>query len=597
MPPEFAADSTASTKTSSTFRPRVLLLGWEYAPRLTGGLGTASVRLAHSLAAAVNLSVVVPRLPDEPDAPDEAAPSLTELATAPADGPDQLRHFPASADWSAERPRRPAPSPPPYTGPLADDDGAPAAPHDAPAQGRPVRLTALSHLTPVDVRAATVPPRPPRYEVFARQVRHVALGVLPYAEAPDDTANSSAAPAEAPGSAAVSGSKNIGAPMFSGEILSENVEAPMFTGEALSENIETPMFSGEALSKHIEAPMFSPGASGSDPEPRGSDPLTESLAPFQVPVVPRLNPLTLPSSNTEVVQFARLAARITSGDEMDVVYAHDWPTFLAGVEIRLARKVPLVLHVHSTSFDRHGPPPQGWVFELERAAFRAADRVVAVSRYGAQVLREQYGVDDSRLRVVHHGLSAGPLGPQWEARPVGAAPTVLFVGRLTSQKNALGFVEVARLVAAQLPEARFAIAGDGPQRAAVQAAAEAAGLTADRFELLGFLDDEAVSAALAAAAVVCLPARSEPFGLAALEAAAAGVPLVLSTTTGAAEVLPGALTAGFDDAPALAAHVLTLLRDEPARRRAVRENAAAARRLTWEKAAEEVLGVLEEVTK
>ena len=585
-----SAADPAETSAALTL-PRVLLLGWEYAPRLTGGLGTASVRLAHALAERTELSVIVPRLPDAPDADDpDAEPPLSVLAAA-TNGPDELRHFPESADWTAERPRRPSLSP--VSRVFADGDGAPAPGHETAPRGWPVRLTALSALSPADVRATTAPPRPPGYEVFARQVHRVTLGVLPYAE--PSALSKVVAPLGPP----------VGATEEPAKLREHSAALPKGVAKPAEQPADLPQESAEATETSVTSPEVAaevPEASVTQAEvveesaeqPEASaklyaDPLAESLAPFRRPAI---NPLTLPSSNTEVVQFARLAARVASGDDIDVVYAHDWPTFLAGVEIKLAKKVPLVLHVHSTSYDRHGAL-QGWVFELERAAFRAADRVVAVSHYGAGVLRAHYGLTDERIRVVHHGLSADALGPQWEARPVSATPTVLFIGRLTDQKNPLGFVEVAQLVAAEVPGVRFRVAGDGPRRAAMQAAADAARL--DAFELLGFLDDEAVTAALAAADVVCLPARSEPFGLAALEAAAAGVPLVLSATTGAAEVLPGARTAPYDDPAALAAHVIELLRDEPARRRAVRENAAAARRLTWERAADEVLAVLEEV--
>ncbi len=647
--------SADSLETPIPALPRVLLLGWEYAPRLTGGLGTASVRLAHELAMHVELSVIVPRLPDaapvsteEEDDEDEAAtPPLSALVSADDDGPDALRHFPPSAEWPDEpvagqpgrggRTQKPS-APTTSTADSADSvDWTDSPSNEAPSTQRPAssigtgraysqpgpaRLTALSHLTPADVRAATAPPRPPRYEVFAQQVRHINVDLpSPYAEAPSilrvgevrfdaNEAQSDANPAQSNETQARSNEIQT----QSNETQAQSNETQAQSNETQAQSNETQARSNETQARSNENEAQSsvneadnainasdtdstaPTADPTEPlqplTPTLPDPLTEALAPFQKPAI---NPLALPSSNTEIVQFARLAARMASGDAVDVVYAHDWPTFLAGVEIRLEKRVPLVLHVHSTSYDRHGPQPHGWVYELERAAFRAADRIIAVSHYGAEVLRQHYGVDAARLRVVHHGLTAGPLGPQWEARAVGAAPQVLFVGRLTAQKNPLGFVDIARLVADELPNARFAVAGDGPLRDAVRAAADAAGLEAPQFELLGFLDDTDVTAALLASAVVCLPARSEPFGLVALEAAAAGVPLVLSTTTGATEVLPGVLTADWNDPIAMATHVLSLLRDEPARRRAVRENAAAARRLTWERAAYDVMEVFKEV--
>lgn len=620
------------TTDSAPAQPRVLLLGWEYAPRLTGGLGTASVRLAHALASKVELSVIVPRLPEADEADDGATePPLSELVAA-TDGPDELRSFPASIEWP-DQPlvARPQPRLPSTDGKTAQRESSlsVAAPPTMVS-----RLQVLSELTAAQVHAATAPRRPPRYEVFAKQVLHVALGVAsPYVDGPAEERVTTTEEPEvrevAPEALQIVDEKTVFGTRQHVVVVTEEVpvavEMPARQPEALPEpeTVETATLEvGEtavlekaetatleeaeellaavgsekevlAEEVHASAVPKPAAAEGLQTEVRSAfDPVAEALAPFRNPA---LNPLTLPSTNAEVVQFARLAARLASGEAVDVVYAHDWPTFLAGVEIRLEKRVPLVLHVHSTSYDRHGPRPNGWVFELERAAFRAADRIVAVSSYGAQVLAEQYNVDPKRIRVVHHGLAAGPLGPQWEARPVVEAPLVLFIGRLTAQKNPLGFVEIARRVAAEVPQARFAIAGDGPLREKIRQAAAEAGFDEQHFKLLGFLDDDAVTAKLAEAAVVCLPARSEPFGLAALEAAAAGVPLVLSTTTGAAEVLPGALTADYDDAAGLAGHVTHLLRDEPARRRAVRENAAAARRLTWERAAEEVFEILCEV--
>lgn len=620
-----------------TRRPRVLLLGWEYAPRLTGGLGTASVRLAHQLAERVDLTVIVPRLPGDEDDEEARAPSFDELAAG--DGSDALAPvFPDSSDEhvapapvSAASATRPATAYSPAVQPPRPSRPTPARlGEDGEMRGwgdaRQVRITGLNRLTPALVRAATAPSAPPRYEVFARVLARVPFALLPYAEQNEvlgmrsKEAGSSAAgvpagssaedlggePSPAELAAVVAGSgahlllpvsdhRRMNAP----DQVQEEVPDSDTSAEELPVALSTAAPTGEVDEEDETASAFPIAQSLNHSITQSSpDPLTAALEPFQRP--PALDPLTLPGTNTEVVQFGRLAARMASGEEIDVVYAHDWPTFLAGIEIRLEKRVPLVLHVHSTAWDRHGAPatgaPAGWVFELERQAFRAADRVVAVSHYGARVLREQYGVDEARIRVIHHGLDpAASATAGWEARPVAAEPLVLFVGRLTTQKNPLGFVRIAQRVLDRVPTARFVLAGDGPQRAAVLRAADEAGLAEEQFQVLGFLDDGAVRAQLTEAAVVCLPARSEPFGLAALEAAGVGTPLVLSLTTGATEVLPGALTAAWDDDDALAAHVVHLLTDEPARRRAVRENAAAAHRLTWARAATEVATVLAEL--
>ncbi len=133
----------------------------------------------------------------------------------------------------------------------------------------------------------------------------------------------------------------------------------------------------------------------------------------------------------------------------DVIHAHDWLTFLAGIEARRARGKPLVLHVHATEFDRSGNDENGLVTAIERLGLAAADRVVAVSAYTAEVVARRYGVAPARLRVVHNAIDAKETVGSWSVEETD--PLVLFAGRITWQKGPEYFVDAAARVAAELP--------------------------------------------------------------------------------------------------------------------------------------------------
>nr|WP_066837084.1 glycosyltransferase family 4 protein [Rufibacter ruber] len=296
--------------------------------------------------------------------------------------------------------------------------------------------------------------------------------------------------------------------------------------------------------------------------------------------------------NFEVIQFARFAARLASHKEFDVVYAHDWMTFLAGIEIKTQRKVPLVLHVHSLSFDRQIGHPWGWIYELEVKALQAADLVIAVSERTAQMMIKRYGISPKKIRVVYNGFS-GRFIPVSSAEP---KKQVTFLGRLVAQKGTLQFLKVAKEVMKQDPEVKFVVAGHGPQLEEAKHQVQKLGI-AESVTFTGFLDSDAAVDLLRTSGVFCLPAVSEPFGLAALEATQAGLPVVLSSQTGAGEVLPKASISDPNDVAGMAEHILELLRDNALRQEMVEANQEAIQELTWEATAAQVYEALTAVLK
>ncbi len=296
--------------------------------------------------------------------------------------------------------------------------------------------------------------------------------------------------------------------------------------------------------------------------------------------------------NFEVIQFARYAARIASHKEIDVVYAHDWMTFLAGIEIKNQRKIPLVLHVHSLSFDRQIGDPVGWVYELEIKAMQQADLILAVSERTAQMIIKRYGVSSKKVKVVYNGCS--DCDPQPAAKT--AAKQVAFLGRMVSQKGPLQFLKIAKQVIEQDPSVHFVMGGHGPQLEDAREQCQKIGLE-NAVSFTGFLSPDKAQDLLRSSGVYCLPALSEPFGLSVLEATQAGLPVVISKQTGAGEVLPLASVSDYHDIDGMADQILDLLKDSKHRKKMVEANQKAVSTFTWEATAKLVYQALQSAIK
>ncbi|MEP6993738.1 MAG: glycosyltransferase family 4 protein, partial [Acidobacteriota bacterium] len=299
-----------------------------------------------------------------------------------------------------------------------------------------------------------------------------------------------------------------------------------------------------------------------------------------------------PDLPREVLRYAAAAAAIAARESFDVIHAHDWLTFLAGIEARRLSGKPLVLHVHATEFDRTGGRGDGFVAAIERVGFAQADRVVAVSSYTAEVVTREYGVPAERIRVVHNAIDARESVGNWSVEETD--PLVLFAGRITSQKGPEYFVDAAARVAHEMPRVKFAVAGSGDRMRAMIERVAACGLS-DRFLFTGFLAPEELDRLYARADVYVLPSVSEPFGLTALEALQHGTPVIVSKTAGVAEVVRNVLRVDFGDVDGLASRILSVLLFPPLKDALASLGRAEVRRLSWRESAQRCLKVYREL--
>jgi glycosyltransferase involved in cell wall biosynthesis len=298
-----------------------------------------------------------------------------------------------------------------------------------------------------------------------------------------------------------------------------------------------------------------------------------------------------PDLGSKVVEFSKIAAKLAMQSEFDIVHAHDWMTFLAGVEVKKATGKPLVLHVHASQYDRAGVDARGWIYEIEKYGMQEADIVIPVSQYTGQVISGHYGIDPKKIRPVHNGADPVTVFTTKKKFP---EKLMLFLGRLTAQKGPEFFLEIASRVLAVNKNVRFVMAGTGERLKPLIESGAFRGL-GGYFHFTGFLNKEKVNELLSMTDIYCMPSVSEPFGLSALEAAQFGIPAVISKQSGVAEVLKGALKADFWDVELMAKHINDLLTDDALRDQVVEQAKQDIAASTWDAAAEKVIAIYQEL--
>ena len=262
----------------------------------------------------------------------------------------------------------------------------------------------------------------------------------------------------------------------------------------------------------------------------------------------------------EVARYAMVGGTIAMQhkDEFDIIHAHDWLTYYAGIAAKELTGKPLVVHVHATSVDR-GSADQidSRVFAMEQRGMLAADKVVTVSDLTRNIVINKYGIDPSKVVTVHNAVDFSGRENLEIERGV-KEKTVTFLGRITFQKGPEYFIEAAAKVLKRTKNVRFVMAGSGDMMNRAIRQAARLGIT-DRFHFTGFLRGMDVQKMFALSDVYVMPSVSEPFGISPLEAMRTGVPSIISKQSGAAEVLKYAFKVDFWDVDAMADDIYALL--------------------------------------
>jgi glycosyltransferase involved in cell wall biosynthesis len=292
-----------------------------------------------------------------------------------------------------------------------------------------------------------------------------------------------------------------------------------------------------------------------------------------------------PDLISEVFRYSQAAAALALHEHFDVIHAHDWMTYPAGILIKRLTGKPLVCHIHAMEYDRSGYNVNPTVAAIERMGLEAADRVIAVSYYTRGLVMSQYGIDGDKIEVVHNAVNRHEAvglyktGPQRKKEKY-----VLFMGRVTFQKGPDYFIGAADRVLKVMPDVRFIMAGNGDMlNRMVRRAAQLR--IGSRIHFTGFLRGPDVDRMYALSDLYVMPSVSEPFGIAPLEAMVYDVPVLMSRQSGVSEVIKNALKVDFWDVREMANKICAVLRYPRLAAEMVRNCREELKNIRWENAA------------
>jgi glycosyltransferase involved in cell wall biosynthesis len=288
-----------------------------------------------------------------------------------------------------------------------------------------------------------------------------------------------------------------------------------------------------------------------------------------------------------------LIAKLHAERGFDAVHCHDWITSRAGISLSENAGLPFVLTMHSTEYDRTADLwPFEWILEVEREAMAKADQVITVSRRSADQLRDRLGGNPEKINVIYNAIDSEKfpsekLGLSDAGRE---SKVVLYHGRLSVQKGVEFFLRSAAKVLSTDRDVRFVVSGNGDMLPRLVEMGIDLGIQ-DKVSFLGYVSDEHLKKIFATADLFVLPSVSEPFGIAALEAMASGVPVIVSKTSGVAELVKNCLVVDFWDVDEMASKMLAVLKYAPLHDEMRDNSLAEVKRITWDHAAEMTIAV------
>ncbi len=305
------------------------------------------------------------------------------------------------------------------------------------------------------------------------------------------------------------------------------------------------------------------------------------------------------SLHDQVHVFAENVRDFVQLGSYDVIHAHDWLTFRAGVEAKRVTGLPLFLHVHATEYDRAGGKPGNpVVHEIEYLGLHMADHIFAVSKRTRQMIIDHYDVPAEKVSVAYNVMDIHPehLIEQDETfvylqkmRSIGYK-VVLNAGRMTVQKGIHNLLHAARKVVDKQPRTLFVFVGGGEQIPELLETAASLGLSGNviftgRVEGIG----REWRDSFRAADLFVMPSVSEPLGMTPLEAIAYGSPTLVSKQSGIAEYLVNTLKVDYWDIDEMANQICSVLSNNDLYQTLLTNAQEEHSKMSWQPIADHVL--------
>lgn len=301
-----------------------------------------------------------------------------------------------------------------------------------------------------------------------------------------------------------------------------------------------------------------------------------------------------PTLMEEVSRYALIAGGIASEKNFDIIHAHDWLAYPAGIAAKKVSGKPLVIHVHATEYDRTGENVNTIVWDIEKGGMDAADHIIAVSNLTKNICVNKYGIDPDKITVVHNAVEPSEKEKCDKKERAIKEKIITFLGRITYQKGPEYFIEAAYKVLQRDNNVRFVMAGSGDMH--VKMIRRVAQLKiADKFHFTGFLKGDEVDEMFALSDVFVMPSVSEPFGIVPLEAMRLDVPVIISKQSGVSEILNYAIKVDFWDIDATADAMHALISYEALAETFKKYGKDEVNSLKWENAAFKVKDIYSDV--
>jgi len=289
----------------------------------------------------------------------------------------------------------------------------------------------------------------------------------------------------------------------------------------------------------------------------------------------------------EVSNYAEVARQIAESNEFDLIHAHDWLAYPAGVAAKEISGKPLVIHVHATEYDRSGESVNPQVYEIERMGMMAADRIITVSNLTRDIVINRYGIPADKVETVYNAVEPDVDQEAQMFKKTINRKIVTFLGRITFQKGPEFFVEAARKVLNKTDDVRFVMAGSGDMmHKMIKRVAELKMGT--KFYFPGFMKGIDVDKMFAISDVFVMPSVSEPFGIVPLEAMRSSVPVIISHQSGVAEILKHAVKTDYWDTDAIADSIYSFIEQKGLTQMFRKHGKREVDELKWENSAAHV---------
>lgn len=262
---------------------------------------------------------------------------------------------------------------------------------------------------------------------------------------------------------------------------------------------------------------------------------------------------------TEIANYAVVSSVIAEEMKFDLIHAHDWLAYPAGIAAKEASGKPLVIHVHATDFDRSGGKVNPDVYAIEKRGMDVADRIITVSNLTRNTVIEKYHIDPAKVITIYNAVEPVVEKESSWFRKGMDEKIVTFLGRITMQKGPEYFISAAHRVLQKMNNVRFVMAGSGDLMNKMISHAATLKIM-DKFHFTGFLKGNDVFQMLHLSDVYIMPSVSEPFGISPLEAMQSNVPVIISRQSGVAEILTHAVKVDYWDINAMADAIYGILK-------------------------------------